>query len=225
MYKLFTKRYANRELFEEALENSLEAYRVSLEAQYLRVPKVMNYDECNLEISFEYMDHWTQLTFLIRDYGFLRLPAAEVESIFFRVGSALLEYHESTGKIHRDFDSTNVMFKRGEQKICIIDFSRPDFADYPGYNRGSIYWDLALMVIHLRIKYPPNKLHCLIRPVNRSISRAFLRGYFSLSKLPYNHTEFLEQYNDCLRLEYIRKTFVVRFLLWTPIFDVRDLKL
>ena len=220
----FIKRYPCRELYEEALSNSKLAYDASLKSRFLRVPKITSEHPDDLAIGFEMMADWLPLMALLRDYHFLGLPADELEQTFFMLGAALAEYHLHTGRIHRDFDSTNVLFRKGENQICLIDFSRPDFADRPDYYIGSIYWDIALMLIHLRVKYPPYKMHCLLRRRNREISRYFLRGYFCTSNVSFDFSSLQAQYHKCLELEYLRKIFSVRFMRWSGVFSLEDLQ-
>src|SRR5690606_22891410 len=112
---------------------------------------------------------------------FLGPPDAVLDDITRNTGRALAEYHAGSGKIHGDFDPTNILFHVGESRICLIDFSRPDFADHPDYCHGSIYRDLALLVIHLCVKYPPHQVLLAYRAKNRVLARAFLEGYFELS--------------------------------------------
>ena len=124
---------------------------IARRARHLRAPAILAFDPGGLCISFERMEGWSVLTKLLRSRRFLGLPDAALDAIMRNTGRALAEYHAGSCKIHGDFDPTNILFRVGEPRICLIDFSRPDFADHPDYCRGSIYRDLALLVIHLLV--------------------------------------------------------------------------
>jgi serine/threonine protein kinase len=220
----FDKYYANRILFDEALAASEEAAAIARRARYLRVPAVLAFDPGGLWIRFEYMQGWSVLTRLLRSRRFLGLPDAGLYDIIRNTGRALAEYHAGSGKIHGDFDPTNVLFRVGEPRICLIDFSRPDFADHPDYCRGSIYRDLALFVIHLCVKYPPHQLLLAYRSKNRVLARAFLEGYFELSPQQYSIDELRTEFATCMNFPYLARSFMHRFLRWTDRFDLEYLR-
>ncbi|MGH7797413.1 MAG: hypothetical protein ACREQ2_21355 [Candidatus Binatia bacterium] len=222
--KLFVKRYTDQVLFEESLTNSEEAFKIAQRARFLRVPEVVSYDRQRLVINFEYMERWQTITNLIRNYHFLSLLEEEVKRIFQLVGRALAEYHYLSGKIHGDFDSTNVLFKPNEPRICLIDFSRPDFATSSDYCRGSVYRDLALFLIHLRVKYPPHQLHFAYRSMNRTLSKEFLVGYFEVSETKYEFDKLQAEFRACLKIDYLARTFMIRFLSASTIFSIEDLR-
>jgi RIO-like serine/threonine protein kinase len=222
--RTFEKKYADRTLFDEALASSEEAASIASRSRFLRAPGVIEADRERLAIRFEYMEGWRVLTALLRSRAFLGLRAAELEGLFRNIGGALAEYHAGSSKIHGDFDSTNILFKPGEPRICLIDFSRPNFADRPDYCRGSIYRDLALFLIHLRVKYPPHQLHLAYRPENRLLSRSFLEGYFDLSSQRYSFDELRTEFDACMEIPYLSRTFINRFLGWSKPFDLEDLR-
>jgi serine/threonine protein kinase len=139
-------------------------------------------------------------------------------------GAPWPEYHAGSGKIHGDFDPTNVLFSVDDPRICLIDFSRPDFADYPDYCRGSIYRDLALFVIHLCVKYPPHQLLLAYRSKNRVLARAFLEGYFELSTQRYSFDELRTEFAICMEIPYLAHSFMIRFLPWTDRFNLEHLR-
>jgi RIO-like serine/threonine protein kinase len=224
MTSAFEKRYANQTLFDEALAASEEATAIARGARYLRVPAVLAFDPGGLWIRFEYLEGWTVLTRLLRSRRFLGLPDAALDGIIRNTGRALAEYHAGSGKIHGDFDSTNVLFSVGDPRICLIDFSRPDFADYPDYCRGSIYRDLALFVIYLCVKYPPHQLLLAYRSKNRVLARAFLEGYFELSPQQYCFNELRTEFATCMKFPYLARSFMHRFLRWTDRFDLEFLR-
>lgn len=220
----FEKGYANPTLFDEALAASEEAAAIAQRARYLRVPAVLASDPDGLWIRFEHMDGWSVLLSLLRSGRFLGLRDAALDGIIRNTGRALAEYHAGSGKIHGDFDPTNVLFRVGEPRICLIDFSRPDFADHPDYCRGSIYRDLALFVIYLCIKYPPHQLLLAYRPKNRILARAFLEGYFELSPQEYSFDELRTEFAKCMKIPYLARSFMNRFLRWTDRFDLEHLR-
>jgi len=208
---------------EEALANSEEAFQFASKALFLRVPRVVSYCKDRLLINFEYMEGWQTITSLIRDYHFLSATTEELRRTFRLVGRALAEYHSASGKIHGDFDSTNVLFKPNEPRICLIDFSRPDFANSSDYCRGSIYRDLALFLVHLRVKYPPHQLHFAFRAMNRTLSKEFLLGYFEVSETKYEFDKLQAEFRACLKIDYLARTFMIRFLSASTIFSIEDL--
>ena len=224
MTSAFDKYYANRILFDEALAASEEAAAIARRARYLRVPAVLAFDPGGLRIRFECMEGWSVLKTLLRSGRFLRLPDAELDGILRNTGRALAEYHAGSGKIHGDFDSTNVLFRVEEPRVCLIDFSRPDFADHPDYCRASIYRDLALFVIYLCVKYPPHQLLLAYRAKNRILSRAFLEGYFELSPQQYSFDELRTEFVTCMKIPYLARSFMNRFLRWTDRFDLEHLR-
>ncbi len=224
MTRAFDKRYANRILFDEALAASQEAAAIARQARHLRAPAVLAFNPDGLCIRFEYMDGWSVLTSLVRSRRFLGLPDAVLDAIMRNTGRALAEYHGGSGKIHGDFDPTNILFHAGESRICLIDFSRPDFADHPDYCRGSIYRDLALLVIHLCVKYPPHQVLLAYRAENRVLARAFLEGYFELSPQRYCFDELRAEFATCMQFPYLARSFMNRFMRWTDRFDLEFLR-
>jgi RIO-like serine/threonine protein kinase len=222
--RAFDKRYANRVLFDEALAASQEAAAIARRARHLRVPAVLAFDPAGLRISFERMEGWSVLTRLVRSRRFLGLPDAVLAAIMRNTGRALAEYHAGSGKIHGDFDPTNILFRVGESRICLIDFSRPDFADHPDYCRGSMYRDLALLVIHLCVKYPPHQVLLAWRAKNRVLARAFLDGYFELSPQRYSIDELRAEFATCMQFPYLAGSFMNRFMRWTDRFDLEFLR-
>jgi serine/threonine protein kinase len=220
----FEKRYANRTLFDEALAASEEAAAIAQRARYLRVPAVLASDPDGLWIRFEYMEGWSILRRLLRSGRFLGLPDGTLDGIMRNTGRALAEYHDGSGKIHDDFDPTNVLFRVGEPRICLIDFSRPDFDDHPDYCRASIYRDLAQFIIHLCVKYPPQQLFLAYRPKNRILARAFLEGYFEISSRQYCFDELQTEFAKCLEIPYLARSFMNRFLRGTDRFDLEYLR-
>jgi RIO-like serine/threonine protein kinase len=222
--KVFAKNYSSPILFQEALANSEEAFQCAQNACFLRVPRIVSYHRERLLIEFEYMEGWQTITRLIRDYRFLGATTEELKRTFRLIGRALAEYHLLSGKIHGDFDSTNVLFKANEPQICLIDFSRPDFANTSDYCRGSIYRDLALFLIHLRVKYPPHQLYFAYRAMNRTLSKEFLVGYFEGSETRYEFDKLQAEFSSCLTIDYLARTFMIRFLASSTIFNIEDLR-
>jgi len=225
MEKVYSKKYKNDELFNEALFNSREAYEISRKSTYFRTPKVLSSYPDQLTIDFEFMEGWLEFTSLIRSYSYMGLPIQDLMQLFAKIGRGLAEYHKYSQKKHGDFDSTNVLFKIGESKICFIDFSRPNFADHATYNiEGNIYRDLALFIIYLRIKYPPNKLHFAFREKNRKLSKAVLKGYCEEAEISFDYNEFHREYLYCLRYKHLSGTFISRFFKWSQIFQLEDIR-
>lgn len=220
----YLKRYASRALFDEAWERSRRAAEVSRGARWFRAPEVLGGDPDRLEIRFELMEGWSVLTTLLRSRRFLGFGPPRLDAIFRNTGRALAEYHAGSGEIHGDFDSTNILFRADDPRICVLDFSRPDFADRPDYFHGTPYRDLALFLIHLRVKYPPHQLLLAYRAENRLLSRVFLDGYFELSPEPYSFDSLSEEFATCMKLPYLSRTFLARVLGWTDRFDLGDLR-
>jgi len=220
----FVKTYASDELFEEALSLSLEAVQASSRATILRVPAVIGWDRAARTVTFERLRGWWTVNHLIRGLSFRGLPSGSLEDLFTRVGYALAEYHAITGHIHGDFDTENVLIDPSQLEVAFIDFSRPDFAFYPAYNRHCVERDLALFLIFLRTKYPPWKAAHLLRRANRLLSRRFLAGYRErLGDESINGARLRGEYEILLSQPYLSRTFAVRFLRRSAIFGLEDI--
>jgi hypothetical protein len=224
----FSKAFESEELYEEAMENSLEAWKVGSDAEFFRAPRILGSDPAERIIEFELLDGWTEMLDLIRSWTLGGWSRAELLDLFQRTGYAAAEYHAATGKIHGDFYPANVLCREGDRRVFFIDFSRPDpllHSDSGAYNRGSIYTDLALFAIFVLVKYTPMQMPLAWRPVNRDLIKEFLRGYFERAPGSYDPEGFGSEFSRLLREGgVLPRTFMSRFFGWTRIFRVDDLQ-
>jgi len=224
----FAKCFGSKELYEEAVENSLEAWRVGRDAQFFRAPCIVDSDPNRWLIEFELLDGWTEVLSLIRSWTLRGWPRAELVDLFHRIGYAVAEYHDATGKIHGDLYPANVLCRKDDHRVYLIDFSRPNprlHSDGGAYNYGSIYTDLALFAIFVLVKYTPPQMPLAWRPVNRDLTREFLRGYFERAPGSYDPQDFDSEFSRLLREGgVLPRTFMSRFFGWTRIFRVDDLQ-
>ena len=224
----FSKIFESEELYEEAMENSLEAWKAGRDAQFFRAPCIVDSDPDGRIIEFELLDGWTEVLDLVRSWRLGGWSRAELLDLFHRTGYAAAEYHAATGKIHGDLYPANVLCRKGDRRVFFIDFSRPDPLLHPDggpYNYGSIYTDLALFAIFVLVKYTPLQMPLAWRPVNRDLVREFLRGYFEHAPGSYDSEEFGSEFSRLLREGgVLPHTFMSRFFGWTRIFRVDDLQ-
>lgn len=221
--RIFSKRFSSKELFEEAYRNSHRAWEASLASDVLETPQILRVDVASLTLDFEYRFGWRTVNDLMRSYRFLGIRPNSLHLLFQRIGRGLAELHRVTGHIHGDFDTTNILFEPNSLRVCFVDFSRPDFDPSPDYNRRSIYRDLALFCIFVRVKYPPHKLPLAFRPMNRVLSREFFRGYETECASSLNLTSFEAEWLLLLENSFLSKIFVRRFLGWSALFSIKDL--
>ena len=109
------------------------------------------------------------------------------ESILFKVGRALAQFHKALNpgmenldqdlKIHGDFWAENVLYSPLDDLVWVVDFSPPHFSREENQQQGTAYEDLAPMIVDLEIKYPLNRVYLLARKKNRQLAESFLKGY------------------------------------------------
>jgi RIO-like serine/threonine protein kinase len=161
---------------------------------------------------------------VIRHRTFAGLPRAELMRTFWTIGAALEEFHRYTHRIHGDFDIDNILVKRGAQRIAFVDFTPPEYASTRRYNQANPYRDIALFVLFVRAKYPPQRLYLAFRPQLRELARAFMRGYFRDEPARYDQ-RMLERYmNQLLDDTYLRATFSARYLRRSRLFRTDDME-
>jgi len=107
--------------------------------------------------------------------------------ILYKTGRALAQLHlalnpemKSLDKhvhIHGDFHLSNVLYSLSEDVAYMIDFAPPGFNQRKCYCYGSIYHDLAWMILTIEVKYPPHKIYLLARKDNERLSNSFIKGY------------------------------------------------
>jgi tRNA A-37 threonylcarbamoyl transferase component Bud32 len=219
----FSKRFREEWLFRATLRNSLRACVAARRSSWLRVPNILHADAEELRIDYEFLDGWQPLHSLIRHRTFRGLPAAELRRTFWTIGAALQEFHRYTHRIHGDFDIDNILVKRGARRVVFVDFTPPEYACSRGYNQANPYRDLALFVLFVRAKYPPQRLYLALRPQLRGLARAFLNGYFQSARAKYDRRSLDSAMNELTENTYLSATFCVRYLRRSRLFRTDDL--
>lgn len=219
----FSKRFTEEWLFRATLRNSLRACIAARRSSWLRVPDVMEVDTGNLRIDYEYLEGWHPLYTVIRHRKFRGIPAPELGRTFWTIGAALEEFHRHTHRIHGDFDLDNILVRRGSQRVAFVDFTPPAYARVCGYNQATPYRDIALFVLFVRAKYPPQRLYLALRPQLRELARAFLKGYFRAAPADYDRRLLERSMNELIEDTYLSATFCVRYLRHSRLFRTDDL--
>lgn len=219
----FSKRFTHEWLFRATLWNSLRACAAARRSSWLRVPHVLHADDRDLRIDYELLAGWKPLHTVIRHRTFAGLSAAELGRTFWTIGAALEEFHRHTHRIHGDFDFDNILVKRGAHKAAFVDFTPPEYANFRGYNQASPYRDIALFVLFVRAKYPPQRLYLAFRPQLRELARAFMKGYFRAAPAKYDRHMLESCMNELLENTYLSATFSARYLRRSRLFRTDDL--
>jgi thiamine kinase-like enzyme len=219
----FRKAFAAEWLFRATLRNSLRAWAAAQRSSWLRVPKVLHADHRELRIDYEFLAGWSPLHTLIRHRTFGGLSTAELQRTFWTIGAALEEFHRHTHRIHGDFDFDNILVKRGAERVAFVDFTPPEYASFLGYNRANPYWDIATLVLFVRAKYPPQRLHLAFRPQLRELARAFIKGYFRAAPAAYDQRTLARSMKELLESTYLGETFSGRYLRRSRLFRTDDL--
>ena len=219
----FSKRFAAEWLFRATLRNSLRAWVAARRSSWLRVPQVLSADNRQLRIDYELLVDWNPLQTVVRHRTFAGLPPAELRRTFWTIGAALEEFHRHTHRIHGDFDFDNILVKRGAERVAFVDFTPPEYASFRGYNRANPYWDIATLVLFVRAKYPPQRLHLAFRPQLRELARAFIAGYFHGAPAAYDEQMLAGAMNQLLQNTYLGATFSGRYLRHSRLFRTDDL--
>jgi hypothetical protein len=219
----FSKRFSEEWLFRATLLNSLRACVAARRSSWLRIPRVLGADARELRIDYEFLVGWNPLHTVIRHRRFAGLPATELRRTFWTIGAALEEFHRHTHRIHGDFDIDNILVKRGADRIAFVDFTPPEYAMSRRYNRASPYRDIALFVLFVRAKYPPQRLYLALRPQLRELARAFIGGYFRSAPAEYDQRMLESCMNELLDDTYLSATFSARYLRRSRLFRTDDM--
>lgn len=221
--RCFSKPFAAEWLFRATLRNSLRAWAAARRSSWLRVPRVLHADYSELRIDYEFLAEWNPLQTLIRHRTFGGLSGVELRRTFWMIGAALQEFHRHTHRIHGDFDFDNILVKPGADRIAFVDFTPPEYASFRGYNRANPYWDIGTLVLFVRAKYPPQRLHLAFRPQLRELARAFIAGYFRASAAQYDQRMLANAVHELLENTYLGATFSGRYLRRSRLFRIDDL--
>jgi aminoglycoside phosphotransferase (APT) family kinase protein len=219
----FSKPFVAEWLFRATLRNSLRAWAAARRSSWLRVPRVLHADHRALRIDYELLADWDPLQTVIRHRTFGGLSAVELRRMFWTIGAALQEFHARTHRIHGDFDFDNILVKRGAERVVFVDFTPPEYARFRGYNQANPYWDIAMLVLFVRAKYPPQRLHLAFRPQLRELARAFIAGYFRAAPAAYDQRMLANSMNELLENTYLGATFSGRYLRHSRLFRTDDL--
>lgn len=219
----FSKLFAAEWLYRATLRNSLRAWSAARRSSWLRVPQVLYADRRELRIDYELLADWNPLQTVIRHRTFAGMSALELHRTFWTIGAALEEFHRHTHRIHGDFDFDNILVKRGAERVAFVDFTPPAYASFRGYNRESPYWDIATLVLFVRAKYPPQRLHLALRPQLRELARAFIAGYFRAAPAAYDERMLANATSALLQNTYLGTTFSGRYLRRSRLFRTDDL--
>lgn len=215
--KIFSKKYQNRMIFLEALSNSTEAYEISKRTSVFASPAVLNFNDENLIINFEFLEDAITVLEMLRSYNYKKMPVMKLKKLFFNIGIALSEFHKHSGRLHGDFAPSNIMFKSTNiDKLFFVDFSRAVESNDPYYNRGSIYKDLSFFAIGSKIKYPYYLFPLAFRSLNDKLYQETLKGYCEDSKILFNSEEFVQEF-DKHRKGFLKNTFMLKFFSWSRI--------
>jgi hypothetical protein len=221
--RCFSKPFAAEWLFRATLRNSLRAWVAARRSSWLRVPKVLHADYRALRIDYEFLADWNPLHAVIRHRTFGGLTAVELRRLFWTIGAALEEFHRHTHRIHGDFDFDNILVKRGAERVAFVDFTPPEYASFRGYNQANPYWDIGTLVLFVRAKYPPQRLHLAFRPQLRELARAFIAGYFRDAPTRYDEQMLATATRELLDNTYLGATFSGRYLRRSRLFRTDDL--
>jgi hypothetical protein len=219
----FSKRFSEEWLFRATLRNSLRATLAARRSAWLRVPEVLRADYRDLRIDYELLADWQPLHTILRQRGFAGIEPAELHRIFWTIGAALEELHRHTHRIHGDFDFDNVLVKPGAERVLFVDFTPPEYANFRRYNAASPYRDIAMLVLFVRAKYPPQQLHLALRPQLTGLARAFIRGYFRNAPAKYDRQLLESSMNRLLEDTYLGTTFTARWLRHSRLYRTDDL--
>lgn len=219
----FSKLFAAEWLFRATLRNSLRAWVAARRSSWLLVPQVLYADRRELRIDYEFLPQWNPLHTVIRNRTFGGLSTTELQRTFWTIGAALEEFHRHTHRIHGDFDSDNILVRRGAERVAFVDFTPPEYASFRGYNRANPYWDIGTLVLFVRAKYPPQRLHLALRPQLRDIARAFIAGYFRAAPRAYDQRMLASAIDELLQNTYLGETFSGRYLRHSRLFRTDDL--
>lgn len=219
----FSKRFTEEWLFRATLLNSLRACVAARRSSWLRIPRVLHADDRELRIDYEFLTGWNPVHTVIRHRTFAGLPAAELLRTFWTIGAALEEFHRYTHRIHGDFDIDNILVKRGAQRVAFVDFTPPRYANIRCYNQANPYRDIALFVLFVRAKYPPQRLYLAFRPQLRELARVFMSGYFQRAPGRYDQRMLERCTKQLLDDTYLRATFSARYLRRSRLFRTDDL--
>ncbi len=178
MNPCFCKRFSEEWLFRATLRNSLRAGRRHGDPPGCECQRFCTPTRSSLRIDYELMVGWQPLHTILRQRTFAGLAPAELQRLFWTIGAALEEFHRHTHRIHGDFDFDNVLVRRGAERVVFVDFTPPEYANFRRYNQASPYRDIAMLVLFVRAKYPPQQLHLALRRQLTGLARAFIRGYF-----------------------------------------------
>jgi hypothetical protein len=219
----FSKYFSQEWLFRATLVNSLRACTAARRSSWLRVPRVLHADDRELRIDYEFLAGWKPLHTVIRHRTFAGLPPAELRRTFWMIGAALEEFHRHTHRIHGDFDTDNILVKRDADKVSFVDFTPPEYASFRCYNQANPYRDIALFVLFVRAKYPPQRLYLALRPQLRELARIFMQGYFRAAPAKYDRRMLERCMNELLDDTYLRATFSARYLRRSRLFRTDDM--
>lgn len=221
--RCFSKPFAAEWLFRATLRNSLRAWAAARRSSWLRVPRVLHADYSELRIDYEFLAEWNPLQTVIRHRTFGGLSGVELGRTFWMIGAALQEFHRHTHRIHGDFDFDNILVKPGADRIAFVDFTPPEYARFRGYNQANPYWDIGTLVLFVRAKYPPQRLHLAFRPQLRELARAFIAGYFRAAAAQYDQRMLANAIHELLENTYLGATFSGRYLRRSRLFRTDDL--
>jgi hypothetical protein len=219
----FSKSFSEEWLFQATLRNSLRAWSAARRSSWLRVPQVLRADPHELRIDFELMTGWQPLHTILRQRDFAGLAPAELQRLFWTIGAALEELHRYTHRIHGDFDFDNVLVQRGADEAVFVDFTPPEYATFRSYNEDSPYRDIAMLVLFVRAKYPPQQLHLALRPQLTGLARAFIQGYFRDAPAKYDRRKLDSAIEILLEDTYLGATFSARWLRRSRLYRTDDL--
>jgi hypothetical protein len=219
----FSKRFSEEWLYRTTLRNSLRAWSAARRSSWLRVPQVLRADPRELRIDYEFLDGWEPLHTILRERAFGGLAPAELQHTFWTIGAALEEFHRHTHRIHGDFDFDNVLVKRGADRAVFVDFTPPRYTCFRRYNEASPYWDIAMLVLFVRGKYPPHQLHLAFRPQLPTLARAFIQGYFRDAPAKFDQRLLESSMNKLLDTTYLGETFAARWLRRSRMYRTDDL--
>jgi hypothetical protein len=219
----FSKRFSEEWLFRATLWNSLRAWSAARRSAWLSVPEVLHADRRELQIDYELMAGWRPLHTILRQRTFAGTEPGELQRLFWTIGAALEEFHRYTRRIHGDFDFDNVLVQHGAERVAFVDFTPPEYASFRRYNEASPYRDIAMLVLFVRAKYPPQQLHLALRPQLPGLARAFIQGYFRDSPAQYDQRMLDSSMSELLANTYLGGTFTARWLRRSRLYRTDDL--
>jgi Ser/Thr protein kinase RdoA (MazF antagonist) len=119
--------------------------------------------------------------------------------------------------IHGDFHLSNVLYSLSEDVAYIVDFAPPGFSQSKSYCYGSIYDDLAWMIILIEVKYPPHRVYLLARKNNKKLSKSFIKGYEDAIGMRVDQRRLATYLEKGLtqRIENVQRKNVLSRLFWT----------